>query len=129
MSKPSPQKWFWAQVLLMTVPKAHKNDPEAMTEVWSNLIVVRAKNPDAAYKKACRVGRADSGDSRGSLTLYGKPAITKFIGLADLGLVHDGLEDGSEIMWTLLRLRQRKAKTKVSRKSEIFRKWELKHLL
>ncbi|SRR6266581_6435307 len=106
MVKPRKRHWFWAWTVLGTVHKHRKNDPTAPCEVWQNLVILYAASPSDALRKAEKIGQSQSGDSRGSLRLNGKPAICKFMGVASLGLIHDPLEDGAEITWNLKRCKQ-----------------------
>ena len=106
MVKASAKHWFWAWTVLSTTQKAKLGDPKAKCEVWENLLVVHAGTPREALRKAERIGRAGAGDCRGSLRLDGKPALCKFLGVASLGVVHDGLVDGAEITWNLRRCTQ-----------------------
>ncbi len=106
MAKSHAQHWFWAWTVLATAQKAKLRDPNSRCEVWENLIIIRARTPREALGKAEKIGRADAGDCRGSLRLAGKPALCKFVGVASLGLIHDGLVDGAEITWRLKRCKQ-----------------------
>jgi hypothetical protein len=106
MVKPRAKHWFWAWTILGTVHKHREKDPAAQCEVWENLILLHASTANEALRKAEKIGRSEAGDSRGSLRLDGKAAICKFMGVASLGVVHDALEDGAEITWTLKRCRQ-----------------------
>lgn len=112
----------------MTLPKAKLKNPRAMAEVWMNLIIVRANDEQQAWTKAWRAGKAEEGDDRGTLRLYGKPAITTFVGIQDIGLVHDDLADGAEIVWQLRRHTQKVARAIPKSKRELLRnlKKELK---
>ena len=105
------EHWFWAWTILGTVHKNREKDPMAQCEVWENLILLHAFTADEALRKAEKIGRSEAGDSRGALRLDGKPAICKFMGVASLGVVHDALEDGAEITWTLKRCKQATAST------------------
>jgi hypothetical protein len=106
MAKSHAKHWFWAWTVLATTQKEKLGDPKARCEVWETLVILHASTPREALRKAEKIGRADAGDCRGSLRLDGKPAVCKFIGVASLGLVHDGLVDGAEITWRLKRCRQ-----------------------
>ena len=98
--------WFWAWTVLATTQKDKLADPKARCEVWENLIILHARTPREALRKAEKIGRADAGNCRGTLRLDGKPALCKFLGVASLGLIHDGLIDGAEITWRLKRCSQ-----------------------
>ena len=106
MAKPSAKHRFWAWKVLTTTQKEKLGDPKARCEVWENLIILHARTPREALGKAEKIGRAEAGDCRGSLRLNGKPATTNFMGVASLGLIHDGLVDGAEITWRLKRCMQ-----------------------
>jgi hypothetical protein len=110
MKKKSKERWFWAQVIQMTHAKKRSRKSRDIVEVWDNLIIVRARHPKEAIAKALKVGEACEGDCRGSLRLDGKPATTKFLGLAAMGLIHDGLEDGGEITWWQKRCQEKTAR-------------------
>jgi hypothetical protein len=119
MAKPREKHWFWAWTVLGTVHKHRKNNPSALCEVWQNLIILHATTPNEALRKAEKIGRSEAGDARGSLRLDGKPAICKFMGVASLGFIHDPLEDGTEITWTLKRCKQSTALKLLKRKATI----------
>jgi hypothetical protein len=93
--------WFWAEIVLGTVRKANLKNPRARCEVWTNLIIIKAPNPRKALQKAERIGKQSAGDCRGTLRFFGKPAVQIFLGVASIGVVHDGLKDGAEITWRL----------------------------
>ena len=130
MSFESTGHWFWAWLIQMTIPKDKLKNPRAKVEVWMNLIIVHAPDEQQAWTKAWRVGKAEEGDARGTLRLYGKPAITKFVGIQDMGLIHDDLADGTEILWQLRRYTQKVARSIPKSKRELLRnlKKELKPL-
>jgi len=96
--------------VLGTVHKHRCEDPKALCEVWKNLVIVNGSTEREALRKAKAIGRSQAGDARGSLRLDGKPAICRFLGIADMGLIHDRLGDGAEIIWQLQRCAQHKAK-------------------
>lgn len=96
--------WFWAWISQITLPKERLKHAKQKGQVWRNLVLVSGRNEKEALSKAEKIGADLEGDSRGSLTLDGKPAVTKFVGVEDMGLVHDfifgGLSDGVEILFT-----------------------------
>jgi hypothetical protein len=113
--------WFWAWTVLMTIQKAKKDNPRARVEIWLNLVLIRARDGREAIQKAYQLGKREAGDSQGSLRLNGKPAVTKFLGIQDIGLVHDEIADGSEILWRLKTCNLRTAR-KLSKRSIELRK-------
>ena len=102
--------WFWVWTVLGTVHKHRREDPKAFCEVWKNLVIVNGSTEREALRKAKAIGRSQAGDARGSLRLDGKPATCRFLGIADMGLIHDKLGDGAEIIWQLQRCTLRNAK-------------------
>ena len=95
--------WFWVWNILVTSRKDVDRDTENLSEVWKNLIIVSANNAEEAIRKATDIGKNEEGDSSGTLRLDGFPAFTKYIGIEDMGLIHDDLSDGAEILWRLER--------------------------
>jgi hypothetical protein len=101
----------------MTEKKKDKGRPSARTEVWENLILVTAKTAEEAYRKACVVGKFAEGGCQGTLTLDGDAAVTTFLGLQNMGVVHDEIADGAEITWQLKRCSKVTAKRRVMSKA------------
>jgi hypothetical protein len=114
-------RWFWASLIEMIIKKADLKRPAARVEVWDNLVMVNAANVREAVSKAWRLGKAAEGDSRGTLTLHGKPAVTKFMGVQEIGLMYDGVADGAEILWKLKRCNQKVARSLAPPRTVILR--------
>jgi hypothetical protein len=112
-------KWFWAWLIQMTVAKSQVSNLSTDAEVWKNLVLIRAKDADEAFEKALKMGKAESGDCRGTLRLNGKPAVTQFLGVADMGLIYDNLDDGAEILWQLKKCSQKTAWSLVGSKNTL----------
>src|SRR5439155_7000670 len=121
MKAQGTQRWFWVWVIQMTVAKANLNNPNALCEVWKNLVIVGAIDVREAYRKAKAIGKSEAGDCRGTLRLNGEPALTKFLGIADMGLIHDELGNGCEVLWELRKCRQRNAKSLVRSRSTLLK--------
>ena len=113
------RKWFWAWLILFTVPKESRKSPSVRGEIWKNLVLIEAGSADEALLKAASIGTAEQGDCRGTLRLFGKPAWTEFLGVADMGLIHDELASGAEIIWQLSWGGRKKAKSLIKRKSDL----------
>jgi hypothetical protein len=64
-------------------------------QVWENLILINAQNPEEAYQKALKHGF----DSEGDVTIDGRKGRSKFKGLKTLVAVYENIEDGAEIEW------------------------------
>jgi len=127
MRSNSTKKWFWAWLILMTVAKSHLRKKSARTEVWKNLVIIQAKDAKEAFEKACKIGRSESGNCRGSLRLYNKAATAKFLGLADMGLIYDEFADGAEILWQLRRCSQKTARSFVTSKANLLSQLQSNH--
>jgi len=115
----SHKRWFWAWLIEMTVAKSQVHKPSAQTEVWKNLVIIQAKDANAAFETAIKIGKAEAGDCRGTLRLNKKPAITQFLGVADMGLVYDDLGDGAEILWQLRKCSQKTARSLAASKNHL----------
>ena len=88
---PRDAEWFLAQhVEEIRVQGSKRNI------VHINYVLVQAKNPREAYRKAIELGK------RGNLRYKnpaGKTVTIRFVGLRDLDVIHDTLEHGCEIMF------------------------------
>ncbi len=113
--------WFWAQIVLGTIRKSSRGSSKARCEVWGNLVIIRARSPKEALSKAERISKESAGDSRGTLTLFGKPAEQFFLGVRSICVIHDKLEDGAEITWSLKHMTFSKAKRLVRPKVSLLR--------
>ena len=89
----------------MTLPKAKWNQATARGEVWRNLIIVQATSAREAVLKALKRGKVAEGDCGGTLRIDGEAGLTKFLGVEAMGLIHDNLDDGCEILWQLSKCR------------------------
>ena len=69
------------------------------------------------YEKLKRSESVNKCDCDGTLRLWNEPAITKFVGLQNIGVIHDEIEDGAEIVWELVKCRQAEARQMVVNKS------------
>jgi hypothetical protein len=84
-----PSQWYIAELVMeITVV----NDPRNV--VHRNLMLLKAGSADEAYDKALRLGK--EGETS-YLNPAGKLVRIAFIGVADLDLVQEDLEDGAEL--------------------------------
>jgi hypothetical protein len=113
--------WFWAWIVLGTVRKESRNNPKARCEAWENLVIIHALNPKEAFRKAEQIGKQSAGDARGTLRYFGKSARQHFLGVQNIGVIHEKLEDGTEITWNLKRTIFSKAKKSIKRKVPLLR--------
>lgn len=103
--------WFWC-VISQIILKKERN-PADIGEVWENLIMINADSVTSAYEKAMKLGAQLGGDSRGSMRWNGRPAESIFLGVKDMGLIHDDIGDGCEILYRSRRQTLRKAKAAI----------------
>jgi hypothetical protein len=73
--------WFAAHVVLYFEVDSSAEGPISVME---NVYLIEAADEDTAWLKAEERGRADCGDSNGSLTLDGKPAELRYGGVRKL---------------------------------------------
>jgi hypothetical protein len=112
-------KWFWARLVVAAIQKRSRTTRNPRVEVMLNLILLKARSAQEAIQKAKYWGRAEAGDDDGSLTLRGKPARRVFLGIQNIGLLHDGVEDGAEVLWDHRECTLTKAKEMVRPKSRL----------
>jgi hypothetical protein len=102
--------WFWVFIRLITIPKKASFSGSVFGEVWDNLVIIEASSPKQASEKADKIGKASAGDDDGSLTLNRKKAVCKYLGVVDMGLIHEEIADGCEIFFQISRRNLQKAK-------------------
>jgi hypothetical protein len=91
---PEGAKWFLAQILLLTEFEGREE-----SELQISWRLVRADTVDDAYNNAIRHGRERE------LTytnIYNEKVTIKFVGLQDLDVIHDPLEDGAELAFEVV---------------------------
>jgi hypothetical protein len=95
----SPTGWWVASYIERAVWD-HGSQPSdsSRCKAWENTILIRAKNGDAAYKKAVRL--ASSNKSTFSDSMGKKIGRWKFEGLTSLIPLYEEIRDGAEIIWT-----------------------------
>lgn len=106
--------WFWAWLVQITVMKNATKESTVEGEVWKNLVLIKAANETEAMAKAEAIGRREQGDCNGTLRLNGNPATTKFLGIHNMGVIHEPIEDGAEIFWELMRMTEEEAQLLVA---------------
>jgi len=89
------REWYIAHEILYFEPSRQKNKKKANWTVWENLILIRAKSPGEAYRKAMDLGRLNEH----AVKIDGEDGYCRFRGLRELTLVYDELEDGAELEW------------------------------
>ncbi|MDM8530551.1 DUF4288 domain-containing protein [Anaerolineales bacterium HSG25] len=73
--------WYTAHAIMYVKFKDGNQDKYPF---WENIILIEATSSDEAFEKAEQRAKEDEGDSRGSFTHEGRPAIRLFAGLRRL---------------------------------------------
>lgn len=107
-------RWYWAELIVFISPISQKvpSRENRVGTVWKDLVILQAKSPGEAVDKANDYGVARNGDV---FSQSGKACKSKFLGVGAIGLIHEGLRDGSEITFSEHRSTLRKAKVLVER--------------
>jgi hypothetical protein len=89
---------------------------------WERLILIEARNPDDAYRKAVTNARL----SEREVDISGRKGFVKFRGFLDLVYVYVELRDGAELMWQEYQIKKSELSDIVALKRQlrIFRKRE-----
>jgi hypothetical protein len=102
--------WFAAHVIMYF---KYKDGNQDSYTVWENVFLVEAASTDEAFEKAARLGRADEGDSQGSLTCDDRPATLTYAGVRKVVRVGYGVDDkpvdGEEVTDNVLLVKDAKA--------------------
>ena len=110
------RNWYIAHELLyFHTDKARSRAKAPKLVVWENLVLIKAKNPDEAYRKALKHGCL----SEEQVRINGESGRCRFRGLKDLVLIYDDLEDGTELEWHDLRLNAAELSRMVRRKQQM----------
>jgi hypothetical protein len=108
--------WYISHELLSFGTKKARGGPKGgKLVVWENLVLIRAKSPEEAYRKALKHGRLNEE----KVKIDGEDGYCRFKGLKDLVLIYDDLKDGSELEWHDLRLDISKLRSLVKPKGQM----------
>jgi len=69
-------------------------------QAWENTIIIKARDREAAYKKATRIGSAYPDAGKFWLEPSMRTGRWVYIGLTSLLPIYEELGDGTEILWT-----------------------------
>ena len=89
---PSDARWYLADVVL-----EHRVEGDLQNVVHVNTHLVEASSSEEAYAKALALGREAE---QAYQNTDGRLVRVVFRGLRELGVVHEPLEDGAELMYT-----------------------------
>lgn len=93
----SPVNWYIAGIMIRFEGNdENQNNVNRRCLVWENQHLIKAKNPDEAYKKALKIGKDSESEY---VNTDGESVRWIFEGLTTLIPVYEELEDGAEIMW------------------------------
>ena len=85
-------RWFLADLVL-----EHRIEGESLNVVHVNTHLVAAGSPEEAYEKSSALGRDAEQEY---VNTDGRQVQVVFRGLKELDVIHEPLEDGSEIMYS-----------------------------
>lgn len=115
----SPYGWWIASYLeRFEFDDEDRTNAKRRCTAWENTIILKAKDRDAAYRKAEKRGRLADGNEFS--TPNGRKGVLRYEGLTGLLPIYEELEDGAEILWNEHRNRSvRKVKSLVKQKHEL----------
>lgn len=64
---------------------------------WGNIHLVKANSSEEAYDKGVKIGKDGAFKFNNSVKVEME---WSFVGIGDLLLIHEDIEDGAELMWT-----------------------------
>lgn len=89
--------WWVASYIEKAVWDGRKKQAIKRHRVWENTIILKAKNRDAAYAKATKLGKLSRSTFTNDKT--GEKGRWEFAGLTNLLPIYEPLGDGAEIFW------------------------------
>jgi hypothetical protein len=93
----SPVDWYIASYIHRFIVIGEDNeDLKKRFLAWKNTIIIKAKSPDEAYKKAIKIGKQGC---KPYTNTDGERVRFVFEGLTTLLPIYEDLEDGAEILW------------------------------
>jgi hypothetical protein len=96
----SPHGWWIASYLeRFEYHDENRRNPGRRCLAWENTILVKARDREAAWRKALAWGRLSNGNEASNVRT-GRKGVWRFEGLTSLLPVYDALADGAELMWT-----------------------------
>jgi hypothetical protein len=94
----SPVGWYATSVLIRAgFGENEKTNLNSRCLAWENYLIIKAKDPDEAYEKAIKLGKAHADKYSNS---DGEIVTWVFEGLTMLVPIYEELEDGAEIGWS-----------------------------
>ncbi len=97
----SPVNWYVAHILLrFEFYDEVKENLNRRCRIWLNEILINAKNPSEAYKKATKFGKLEEESGEMWTEQTDRKGRWLFEGLTSLVPIYEELKDGTEIFWT-----------------------------
>jgi len=92
------KQWYLVEIIEKCEPadRAKTNDLRRVT-TWGNMHLVKAKSSEEAYDKGMKIGKESEVKYINSDKIEME---WTFVGIGDLLLIHEDIEDGAELMWT-----------------------------
>lgn len=110
---PEGAEWYLAEIV-----QEIKIKGERKNVVHINTILIHARSPEAAYKKAVKLGKKGETSYKNT---DGKKVRIIFRGLHDLWVIHDELEHGSELTYSeKIGLSKKEVKQLISQKKALW---------
>lgn len=88
---PPGAEWYVAELI-----EEIRVEGDDRNVVHKNLILIHARSPEAAYARALQIGEAGESTYQNP---DGATVKSNFRGLGYLDVIHDGLEDGAELLY------------------------------
>ncbi len=93
----SPINWYIAGIMIRFEGNGeNQSNSNRRCLAWENQHLIKAKNPDEAYKKALKIGKESEDEY---VNTDGENVKWVFEGLTTLIALYEDLEDGAEIIW------------------------------
>jgi|SRR5882724_601054 len=92
----SPFGWWIASYIERFEHEDDGDNPNRRCIAWENTIIIKAKDREAAFRKANRIGRSGLEPYKNT---DGKMVRWIYEGLTSLLPIYEELEDGAEILW------------------------------
>ncbi len=93
----SPINWYIAGIMIRFGGNGeNQSNSNRRCLAWENQHLIKAKNPDEAYKKALKIGKESEDEY---VNTDGENVKWVFEGLTTLIALYEDLADGAEIIW------------------------------
>jgi len=102
--KRSPHGWWIGSYIeRFEFHDEDRSNPNRRCLAYENTVLLKAKNRDDAYRKLVALGSVETSECWDTAT--GRRGLWRFEGPTQLLPIHDEIEDGAEVLWTVHRNR------------------------